>query len=186
MSEDNSLDIKEEMLNKLKISIWLDTYDDIFSDFDSRPYVDRTLSDDFISEAKKMAREKASGRIELNLLMPADLRDAETEKVVKTSLQKHFNNFADQIRKERISVRGKGFLLSLSGTMLMILTAYIDNAAFLGNSFLHNALHTLMEPAGWFLVWTGLDHIFSDTRTRKKEFDFNLNMANAEITFLSL
>ncbi len=52
------LTAQKELLNKARLSIWLDIYDDIFSDFDSRPFHERALSDDFIHEAKKMAKEK--------------------------------------------------------------------------------------------------------------------------------
>ena len=33
------------------VSLWLDTYEDIFSDFDPRPYGQRALSEDFVAEA---------------------------------------------------------------------------------------------------------------------------------------
>ena len=49
---------KEEQINAKKfregnISIVLDSYDDLFSDFDPRPYRIRALSDDFLLECKK-------------------------------------------------------------------------------------------------------------------------------------
>ena len=54
------------------------------------------------------------------------------------------------------------------------------------NNFFRNVLHIIMEPAGWFLLWTGLDHIFYDSRTKEKDYIFNLKMANSEIVFMSL
>src|SRR5690349_704077 len=53
------IDTKDQkaLLIKSELSIWLDTYDDIFSDFDPRPLNERALSDDFLSEARKMARD---------------------------------------------------------------------------------------------------------------------------------
>ena len=171
-------------MNKIKLSIWLDTYDDIFSDFDSRPFVERSLSDDFISEARKMSREKTSGQIELNLLMPSTLRDKNTEDIVIKSLHKHFQNYADQINIEKKASRRKGYLLTGIGAVLMVITAYTDTD--IRNNFFRNVLHVIMEPAGWFLLWTGLDHIFYDSRTKEKDYIFNLKMANSEIVFMSL
>ena len=40
------------------ISIWLETYDDIFSDFDPKAYSERVLSDDFLVEIRKVSYEK--------------------------------------------------------------------------------------------------------------------------------
>ena len=183
MSDEKSY-IEEEIVNKIKLSIWLDTYDDIFSDFDSRPFVERSLSDDFISEARKMSREKTSGQIELNLLMPSTLRDKNTEDIIIKSLHKHFQNYADQINIEKKASRRKGYLLTGIGAVLMVITAYTDTD--IRNNFFRNVLHIIMEPAGWFLLWTGLDHIFYDSRTKEKDYIFNLKMANSEIVFMSL
>ena len=47
----------KELLEKTQISLWLDDYADIFSDFDPRPFSQRALSDDFLNEAKKVVRE---------------------------------------------------------------------------------------------------------------------------------
>ena len=49
------------LLKKSEISLSLDNYDDIFSDFDPRPFSQRALSDDFLIEAKKASRDKVSG-----------------------------------------------------------------------------------------------------------------------------
>jgi hypothetical protein len=52
-------------------------------------------------------------------------------------------------------------------------------------SFFTSALRITIEPAGWFLVWTGLDQIFSLSRKSKPEYDFMSRMAYAQIEFLS-
>ena len=36
-----------------EISFWLDSYDDLFSDFDPRPYAQKGFSEDFLDEAKR-------------------------------------------------------------------------------------------------------------------------------------
>jgi hypothetical protein len=51
-------------MNHNEIKLMLDTYDDIFSDFDPRPFSQRTLSEDFLEEARKASREKEMGNIE--------------------------------------------------------------------------------------------------------------------------
>ncbi len=76
---------KETLLKASEISIILDTYDDIFSDFDPRPYSERALSDDFLIEANKASRDKASGQIELIFLIPQKMRNIESENLIKSS-----------------------------------------------------------------------------------------------------
>ncbi len=35
-------------------------------------------------------------------------------------------------------------------------------------------LLVLFEPAGWFLLWTGLDHLVNSPKETKKDIDFYL------------
>lgn len=70
---------KEKLLKLSEICLILDTYDDIFSDFDPRPYDERGLSDDFLSEARKAVKKKPSETIELKFLIPANKRNLSDE-----------------------------------------------------------------------------------------------------------
>ena len=62
--------IKEEFIERHakngNISLILESYTDIFSDFDPRPYDQRTLSDDFLLECKKAVRRKNKTISDLN------------------------------------------------------------------------------------------------------------------------
>ena len=49
---------KKVLLSKSELSIWLDSYDDIYSDFDSRQYLKRRVSEDFLYELKNAFRYK--------------------------------------------------------------------------------------------------------------------------------
>ena len=52
------------------VSLWLDTYEDIFSDFDPHPFGQRALSEDFLAEAKRAVRDRRDEVPELRLLVP--------------------------------------------------------------------------------------------------------------------
>ncbi|PIU76093.1 hypothetical protein COS75_00785, partial [Candidatus Pacearchaeota archaeon CG06_land_8_20_14_3_00_35_12] len=83
-------DEKQKLLQMSEISLWLDHYDDIFSDFDPRPFSQRALSDDFLLEAKRASKEKISGAIEMQFLIPHDKRNKELENTIKKRLHDHF------------------------------------------------------------------------------------------------
>jgi hypothetical protein len=177
------LNAKKELMSKAELSVWLDSYDDIFSDFDSRPRNERSLSDDFLNEAKKMVKEKPDGRIELKLIMPADLRNPEMEKVIIKNLHSHFRHFAHTLYLDKKKERIRGVILTISGFAMLILAAAISS--FGNKSFWSNTIRVITEPSGWFLAWTGLDHIFFFSRKRNSEYEFNSRMAHSEIIFLS-
>src|SRR3989344_3570875 len=96
---------KKEILNESEISIILDTYDDIFSDFDPRAFMVREISDDFIQEAKKAIKQKAPGRIELKFLVPAHQRSFQDEALIKKRIRDHFRIMLHQSTQELKSIR---------------------------------------------------------------------------------
>ena len=175
---------QEGLINSARLSIWLDTYDDIFSGFDSRNYPERALSDDFIHEARKMIKEKPDGQVELKLLMPEGLRDPKTEAIVIKSIHRQFGHFAQLIKAEMKKIRVQGYLMCAIGFILMIISAYLITLT--NKIFYISALQVVIEPAGWFLVWTGFDHLFVSFRKRSPEYVFNQKMANSDIIFLSI
>ena len=173
---------KKELLSKSELSIWLDDYDDVFSDFDSRALAERSLSDDFLVEVRKMVREKPSGNVDLKLLIPVAKRKKELETVVIKNLRTYFSHAADALQIEIRKNRRQSILLALLGFLLMIATAYVVSIS--DNSFFFKALQIVLEPSGWFMVWTGLDNIFYSRRRRKPNLVFYLKMLNADIVFL--
>ncbi|HLC37106.1 MAG TPA: hypothetical protein VJK05_05895 [archaeon] len=172
---------KEGLLQLSEMSLLLDTYDDIFSDFDPRPYSQRKLSDDFLNESKKIAFEKNSGQIELKFLAPKDKRNSADEATITKRLREHFKKHKNLLEKEikGIRMRSAGFLAI--GLSSMLLATSIS--AFLEHSFLSSLLFVLLEPAGWFITWFSLDQIFYTAAQKKPDLDFYRKMANAQITF---
>ena len=65
---------KSKLAGMSEISLNLDSYDDIFSDFDPRPYSERAMSQDFLAEAHRASIDKGFGQIELNFLIPKNKR----------------------------------------------------------------------------------------------------------------
>jgi hypothetical protein len=152
------------------ISIWIDGYDDIFSDFDPRPYSDRNISDDFLYEVKRVARESDFIVSELKLLIPGKSRNPETEDMIVKKLRRHFRksymHFSQSLRNEK----KRGILLLAAGSFMLFTATYFSFMSF-SKIYIH-ALFVILEPAGWFTSWTGLEAIFFTPKTRKQELDF--------------
>jgi hypothetical protein len=173
---------KKALLAKSEISLLLDTYDDIFSDFDPRPYSQRALSDDFLNEARKASREKGES-FELRFLMYARLRNSEHESVIKKRLHEHFKKHTANLKKEIENVMIKGVILAVLGFVMMVGATVI--AEFVTKSLLSSFLMVVLEPSGWFAVWMGFDSIFSVPKEKKPELVFNEKMSKADIIFES-
>jgi hypothetical protein len=173
-----------EKLNGRSIDIWLDCYDDIFSDFDSRPYTERRLSDDFVAEVNKLAGESDLPAEELKLLLPEGERDAETESIIGKRLHSYFkdHNNKEIVDKRKATIRA--CVMLVAGFALMIGAAYtVKNRS---ESFLHNFLFVILEPGGWFLVWNGFDELIFSSRKRQQAVGFYTKVARSKIMFLSI
>lgn len=174
---------KEKLLKLSEISLWIDTYDDIFSDFDPRPYNQRAISDDFLNELMKATRSKRTGKIEIRFLVPKRIRSTQQEAVTKKRLQEYFHHKMNLIKQERKELIMHGVLFTGIGIVLMIVATILLSRST--HNMLTNFLIILLEPAGWFLFWNGMDTLIYRVKAKNPEHDFNKNMAKAEISFMS-
>ena len=173
---------KKEILNESEISIILDTYDDIFSDFDPRAYMIREISDDFIQEAKKAIKQKAPGRIELKFLVPAHHRSFPDEALIKKRIKDHFRIMLHQSTQELKSVRKRGALMILLGAAFGLVATWVSLWQTT-SEFLKHGLLILLEPASWFNIWSGFDQFVFTADEKKPDNEFYQRMNNMDITF---
>lgn len=163
------------------VSIWLDSYDDIFSDFDPRPYSERNISDDFIDETKKFYSEKESDVQLFILLMPEARRNKETEAVIIKRLNHYFKKNYQNMLVLQGSENRKGILFLITGILMMIIAGYISLIKS-GDLLLHT-LFVIFEPAGWFLMWVGFDTLLHYSKKEKPEVSLFNKMTKSKISF---
>jgi hypothetical protein len=171
---------RSRLLRHSNISLILDSYDDLFSDFDPRQYSDKALSDDFLSECKRAAREKPhDGEIELILQVPKDRRKYSDEATIRKRMKDHFHKHYQEMLKDAKRIRKEGALWLFAGAML-VLTA---TAMYERTGFLSRLMIVLLEPAGWFTMWTGFDKAFIDPKEKIPDMEFYKKMVKVEIKF---
>jgi len=180
---------KETHLREGNISLILEGYDDIFSDFDPRSYSERALSDDFLSECRKAARDKNEREIELRLMVPKEKRDHEEELKIKHRLKNHFHKHFQEWEGEVRKVKRQGWQWFGLGAICMLIGAYLYTHASSGvfglteENFLYHLLIVMFEPAGWFLVWEGMEQILMGAKENERELQFYKKMASIHVEF---
>ena len=165
-----------------EIGLWLDTYEDIFSDFDPRPLSVRALSDDLIGELRKACGDTDGSHVKISLLLPAKRRRADQEKIILERLSGHFHKHYKQSLAELRSVWKKGMIYISLGLVVMLSGGYLTESPSVVQKF----LKTLMEPAGWFLLWSGLDHFISLSQGIRKDRKFYEILTGAKIEFKTI
>jgi hypothetical protein len=174
----------QKLVELAQISLILDNYDDIFSDFDPRPFSQRALSDDFLLEAKKASVDKPSGQIELKFMIPASERNSGIEATIKKRLREHFKRHAEQLQQEYKKFVRQGIHFVSIGMGFMVLTAIILYMNKKGN-FIANFMIILLEPASWFLFWEGMRQVIFESKEKKPHVEFYEKMSTCEIKFMS-
>lgn len=170
---------KNNDIRKANVSLILDSYDDLFSDFDPRDYSEKGLSVDFVDECKRAVRDKEKGT-ELNLLVPSDKRNNVEEILIKKRIKDHFTKRFNEQKKEVRRIKTVGLAWFFSGVIVSIIAAL-----FLVNheSFWAKFLIILLEPASWFFFWEGLYKVFITSKEEMPEYEFDAKMAEAKVTF---
>ena len=165
------------------ISLILDSYQDLFSDFDPRPYSEKALSEDFLEECNRAARDKRGEGVELRLMIPAKKRSIAEETKIKKRLKNHFFKHFKEKEKEIRGSRGVGLFWVFLGTIIMVGATFLYR--FEHDSFLFDLLFVILEPAGWFTFWEGLHQFFLDYKTQLPNYHFYKKMSRLDISFVN-
>lgn len=172
--------------NPRKISsivIALDNYDDIFSDFDTGPYQQRLISDDFLKEIQKRYMESEKGDIEVKLSLPESLRDPKVESTIKKRIRGYFNlqvkETESAIKKRRLT----GILYLTIGFFFLALEYQLAEPGFI--EAIPRAIGILLLPAGWFSMWNGLEYLIQIPEKMSEQKKLYTKFANAEYIFIS-
>ncbi|MEK6873358.1 MAG: hypothetical protein AABW91_00785 [Nanoarchaeota archaeon] len=182
-TESNSELKKGEQMRQGNVSLILSSYDDIFSDFDPRNYAQRALSDDFLQECKRAVRDKTDTNegFDLRLLVPKYKRNINDEIKIKIRLKNHFLKHYLEKKNEIKNMRIEGMIWFVVGIVFSLMAAFIYQ---LREGFIFHLLFVILEPAGWFTVWSGLDKIFINSRDRLPDVKFDKKMHSANIMFI--
>jgi hypothetical protein len=153
---------------RMEIAIALDTYDDLFSDFDIRGYGVRALSKDFLDELRiRLRRAWTKPDLNVVLLLPAGVRNAADEGLIVERIRAFYADRREHYLREDKKAKLNSLLFVAIGLALSVAANVIVEriaALPLFNDF-------LLIPS-WFFVWSGFE-LFNKSREeigRKKKY----------------
>ncbi len=145
----------------MKVIIALDDYEDIFDDFDIRPYSQRSISTDFIEELHRRFNAVECNKPTLILTLPKKNRIKKDEKIIKKRLIEFFNAKFRYYQVKLKSTWLRIFTFILLGVLSLILSLYVEHYSI--------ALSDYLFIGVYFFTWEGLDtFIYSYPRIEKK------------------
>jgi hypothetical protein len=167
--------------SKRDIPLILDSYEDLFSDFDPRHYSEKALSKDFIFECQKASEDK-KGDINIKFLMKKERRDAKEEGIIIHRIKDHFHKHFIEKRKELLKIKLIGLFWFILGCLLIVFTTLFTSP---DDTYIVKILIAISHPAGWFFLWEGMGKILIHSKEKKEEYIFHKKMDNAKISFLN-
>ncbi len=175
-------EIEAQLGKTSDIELWIGDYDYIFSDFDSRPYSERLLSEDLLTEMNRVSKDKKSEEIEIQFIMPNDKRDQKKEAVIKKRLKDQFKINLKNIEETKKKILRQGSTFVFFGIIFMVIaTFFLTNN---GNNYFLTFLSVISEPAGWFLFWEGLNLLIFDVKKKLPDLEFYDKISKAKINFV--
>src|ERR1700742_3282620 len=102
------------------LNIWIDSYEDLFSDFDPRPFMERAISDDFISELNKLTSEHTEFIHTLRFQIPEKMRDEKQEGIIVKRLQYDFKHEYESFSADVKMNYTKGIVMTIAGVLLLM------------------------------------------------------------------
>jgi hypothetical protein len=150
--------VKQRLADINSISIAIDTYDDIFSDFDPRDVVDRDLSEDFIKELARRHRQGVKGKYDVVIVAPKAIENQAIEKKITARLNKYFHQKYLRYKKSIDELRKRGAIYIAVG---MLLLAALTLVAYFGRMerLTIELMGIIFMPLGWFGIWEGFSKI---------------------------
>ena len=164
-----------------EISLWLDTYDDLYSDFDSRHYRKRRISEDFIEELKMSLKYREDPPRALALLLPAGSRDTTLEAAIQVNIEQQLLDRLTSLKLKVRKIARRAVLMLATGMALM--TTCVVLQAKMDQVYLLALIRSLPEPAAWFMIWTGLDAFIYHYRKAVQEQSFYHTLSRLTIYF---
>ncbi|MCX8163505.1 MAG: hypothetical protein N3D10_03035 [Candidatus Micrarchaeota archaeon] len=167
-----------------QFGLWLDEYEDIFSDFDPRPYQKRQISDDFIIELKKRIRETPKGEFEIAFYLPKEKRNPKLEPIIKKRLREHFDSELMLTEKIITKKQKKYLTYFLGGIFILFLSTYLSLEYYNEQLLVIGA--NLILPLGWFSIWTSLDYYLNQRKEDEEKILFFNKIKKCDFKFFDL
>lgn len=166
------------------VSLALDGYDDIFSDFDHSHYNKRVISDDFTREIQKRYAENRKGEFEVIFSLPEVQRSAHIETTIKKRLIDHYKNKVKNVDYKIKKLTNTGITRIGLGLAIFSIELFLRVNEY-NSGILFEVGNILLIPAAWFTIWTGYEHLVDHPAELYEQREFYKKFENANYQFVS-
>lgn len=172
--------------NEATILLHIDKYSNIFSDFDARPLVERTLSIDFTEELRRQLYARDESISGITFILPGSERNHKDEEAIKERMIGYFKKHIHRIEAAKRYAILRTALMLLAGAIGMVLASYIVSFESV-KKFPYSLIRVLIEPASWFLLWEGMNRYAAKMEELRPDMELyaKITKSHGNINFVS-
>ena len=159
------------------VSIAIDSYDDIFSDFDPSPYATRLMSEDFLRELRRHYVENRHGDFVITFTLPKSLRSEKTENLIRKRIKDSFSSSLSKLKKENDKERKEGLFRIVGGAVIAALVFTVPQ-------FETQLPLMILSTLSWYFLWSGYEKFFELPSKMKKREHFFGKFISAKYNFV--
>ncbi len=161
----------------MEVVIALDDYEDIFDDFDIRPYGTRNISADFLHEVLSRIKNIPTPS-KLILTLPKYKRVKKDEKKIAQRLKLFFKERAAFFKERREALLKKALIFIVIG----LIFSYVGYVVYAGEEALQFVAE-LFFVGTYFFVWNGFSYMFFSSRRLEEKNRIYAALEQLEIVF---
>ncbi|HPE90396.1 MAG TPA: hypothetical protein P5298_13560 [Spirochaetia bacterium] len=161
----------------MQVQIAIDTYDDLFSDFDIRDYRERFFSNDFLDELKMRTNRPLDAKaLAIKLVIPSDERDDGAEAIILDRIREFFALRLERNKAKKRAILFTAVKFEAIGLLIMLVANYLAR-------FITDYLKDFLLIPSWFFVWSGLEKYMYNIRVLDKKIRFYDVLTRSSVTF---
>lgn len=166
---------------KCTIPIKVDSYEELFREFDYRDVKDRSINADldvWLQEyILRLPHKLKNINVELEVNIPSEVKDENKEEISKISIKNSYKGFL--AREKKLSVMG----VIRIGYYLIVATILLSCWYVIKNSKGESLLTSLLNSGGTVLLWQVATLIFIEGKNFKYKVRINRKLSDMDIVF---
>ena len=178
----NSIYKYEEEINAYFIEVSLDTYDEVYDDWDPSPFKRRDIEDEFNDYIYNSSEDiPLNYNIGIVLHLPIIKKDTKKENMLISAIRSYYTYEVERVnkRKRNLFRRTLSYLIM---SILLLSAGYF----FVNNSemVILNVLHEGILIGGWVFLWEFFTNIFITLRDIQTEYRMLDRILRSDIRFI--
>jgi hypothetical protein len=161
----------------MEIIIALDSYDDLFSDFDIRGFDQRPFSRDFLDELNlRMIKIDEDENLKIILILPQKLRNLENENTILERLTIFFEGRYKSYCKKNNRIIIRSIIYVGIGILLLIFANILSKK-------LPQMFNDFLLIPSWYFTWDGLQKFIDSRSEMRRKIKYYNMLMKSELVF---